>query len=133
MTAWRAPLARRASATAITGRSSALLGTHAQYEHSPPTSSRSTTATLRPAARTIGDILADRTGPDDDDVVDVLVHIHGMPLPVSESVSVKCPRQMRPRSDWRRLTWADAYNDVHCSSSPVRKDRTPAWGLQLAD
>src|SRR5271168_5504554 len=35
----------------MTGRSNALLGTQAQYEHSPPTSSRSTIATCRPAAR----------------------------------------------------------------------------------
>src|SRR6476619_241024 len=47
----RAPSTFLASATASTGRSSALLGTQPQYEHSPPTSSRSTTATDRPAAR----------------------------------------------------------------------------------
>src|SRR5260370_15544065 len=41
-----APSTRRASQTAITGRSSALLGTQAQYVHSPPTSSCSTTTTL---------------------------------------------------------------------------------------
>ena len=44
-------MTRRASATATTGRSIALLGMQAQYEHSPPTSSRSTAATLSPAAR----------------------------------------------------------------------------------
>ena len=37
-----------ASCTASPGRSSVLDGMHAQYEHSPPTSSRSTTATRRP-------------------------------------------------------------------------------------
>src|SRR4029077_1723697 len=47
----RAPSTFLASATASTGRSSALLGTQPQYEHSPPTSSCSTTATDRPAAR----------------------------------------------------------------------------------
>lgn len=51
-TDWRSPGTRRASARATTGRSSALLGMQAQYEHSPPTSSLSTTAQLRPAART---------------------------------------------------------------------------------
>src|SRR4029077_9483224 len=50
-TASRAPSTFLASATASTGRSSALLGTQPQYEHSPPTSSRSTTATDSPAAR----------------------------------------------------------------------------------
>ena len=40
--------ASRAPCTASPGRSSVLDGMHAQYEHSPPTSSRSTTATRRP-------------------------------------------------------------------------------------
>src|SRR5690349_12028176 len=35
----------------MTGRRRALLGMQAQYEHSPPTSSLSTTAVERPAAR----------------------------------------------------------------------------------
>src|SRR5690348_8173282 len=51
VTASRAPSTRRTSESAMTGRSNALLGTHAQYEHSPPTSSRSTRATRSPAAR----------------------------------------------------------------------------------
>ncbi len=37
-----------ASETAAAGRSSALLGMHAQYEHSPPTSSDSTMAAVSP-------------------------------------------------------------------------------------
>ena len=44
----RAPATARASANACSGRSNALLGMQAQKEHSPPTSSRSTTTTLRP-------------------------------------------------------------------------------------
>jgi hypothetical protein len=47
----RAPATPRtaaASATAVAGRSSALLGMHAQYEHSPPTSSASTIAAVSP-------------------------------------------------------------------------------------
>lgn len=50
VTASRAPASRPASASAAAGRSSALLGMQAQYEHSPPTSSLSTTATLSPPA-----------------------------------------------------------------------------------
>ena len=37
-----------AACAASPGRSSVLDGMHAQYEHSPPTSSRSTSATRRP-------------------------------------------------------------------------------------
>ena len=44
----RCAAASRAPCTASPGRSSVLDGMHAQYEHSPPTSSRSTTATRRP-------------------------------------------------------------------------------------
>ena len=47
----RAPATPRtapASAAAVAGRSSALLGVHAQYEHSPPTSSASTIAAVSP-------------------------------------------------------------------------------------
>ena len=40
--------ASRAACTASPGRSSVFDGMHAQYEHSPPTSSRSTSATRRP-------------------------------------------------------------------------------------
>jgi hypothetical protein len=40
--------ASRAACTASPGRSSVFDGMHAQYEHSPPTSSRSTIATRRP-------------------------------------------------------------------------------------
>ena len=40
--------ASRAPCTASPGRSSVLDGMHAKYEHSPPTSSRSTTATRSP-------------------------------------------------------------------------------------
>src|ERR1700754_3707088 len=36
----------------MTGRNSALLGIQPQYEHSPPTSSRSTTAAVSPASQT---------------------------------------------------------------------------------
>ena len=43
---------RCATASASSGRSSALLGMHAQYEHSPPTSSDSTTAAVSPPADT---------------------------------------------------------------------------------
>ena len=49
VTASRAAGTRRAAASASPGRSSALLGIHAQYEHSPPTSSDSTMAVLSPA------------------------------------------------------------------------------------
>lgn len=49
-TARRRPGTRRASARASTGRSSALLGSHAQNEHSPPSSSFSTITVLSPAA-----------------------------------------------------------------------------------
>ncbi len=51
VTASAAPGRRRAAATACTGPSSALLGMHAQYEHSPPTSSSSITATDNPLSR----------------------------------------------------------------------------------
>jgi hypothetical protein len=40
--------ASRAACTASPGRSSVFDGVQAQYEHSPPTSSRSTTATRSP-------------------------------------------------------------------------------------
>ena len=40
--------ASRAPCTASPGRSSVFDGMHAQYEHSPPTSSRSTSATRSP-------------------------------------------------------------------------------------
>ena len=43
------PGSRRAATTASAVRSSALLGMHAQYEHSPPTSSDSTIAVDSPA------------------------------------------------------------------------------------
>src|SRR6478672_7900786 len=70
MTAWRAPATRRASLTATTGRSIALLGMHAQYEHSPPTSSRSTAA--QPSRMgPPGDRHPDRPHPDHDNVIDV--------------------------------------------------------------
>jgi hypothetical protein len=39
------------AASKKSGAAQALLGMQAQYEQTPPTSSRSTTATLRPAAR----------------------------------------------------------------------------------
>ena len=42
------PRRSRARVTASPGRSSVFDGMHAQYEHSPPTSSRSTSATRRP-------------------------------------------------------------------------------------
>jgi hypothetical protein len=48
VTASAAPGARRAAASASPGRSRVFDGMHAQYEHSPPTRSRSTMATLRP-------------------------------------------------------------------------------------
>ena len=44
----RAPGTRRAAASSCPGRSSVLLGMHAQYEHSPPSSSASTTAIESP-------------------------------------------------------------------------------------
>src|SRR5437870_1437561 len=44
LTAAAAPGTRRTSARTSPGRSNVLLGMHAQYEHSPPTSSASTTA-----------------------------------------------------------------------------------------
>ena len=44
----RSAAASRAPCTASPGRSSVLDGMQAQYEHSPPTSSRSTRATRRP-------------------------------------------------------------------------------------
>src|SRR6516225_4236395 len=48
VTAWAAPGARRAAASTSPGRMSVLEGMQPQYEHSPPTSSRSTRATVRP-------------------------------------------------------------------------------------
>src|SRR5439155_1306168 len=48
VTASAAPGTRRASASTSPGRSSPLLGMHAQYEHSPPRSSASTTAIRKP-------------------------------------------------------------------------------------
>ena len=42
------PRTAPASATTSAGRSSALLGMHAQYEHSPPTSSASTITAVSP-------------------------------------------------------------------------------------
>ncbi len=50
VTAAAAPGTRRAAASTSPGRISALLGIQPQYEHSPPTSSRSTMATERPAS-----------------------------------------------------------------------------------
>lgn len=47
------PATRLASARASGARRSVLLGTHAQNAHSPPTSSRSTSATLRPLPRSL--------------------------------------------------------------------------------
>src|SRR3954470_9219753 len=48
VTACAAPGASRASSTASPGRSSVFEGMQAQYEHSPPTSSRSAIATRMP-------------------------------------------------------------------------------------
>src|SRR3954452_25403448 len=50
VTASRAPGTSRVPATASPGRSRVLDGMQAQYEHSPPSSSRSTMATRRPPA-----------------------------------------------------------------------------------
>src|SRR5262249_13888678 len=50
VTASRAPATRRAAATTSPGRSSTLDGMQPQYEHSPPTSSRSTMPTDRPCS-----------------------------------------------------------------------------------
>ena len=58
---------------AMTGRSSALLGMQAQYEHSPPTSSLSTTAVVSPAARARSATFSPTgPGPEHDDVVRLL-------------------------------------------------------------
>lgn len=51
-TACAAPSTWAAASRASSGRSIALLGMHAQYEHSPPTSSRSTSAAVRPEPST---------------------------------------------------------------------------------
>jgi hypothetical protein len=48
VTACSAPSTSRAASTASPGRSSVFEGMQAQYEHSPPTSSRSTIATCMP-------------------------------------------------------------------------------------
>ena len=70
VTASRAPGARRAPATASSGRSSVFDGMHAQYEHSPPTSSRSTMATRRPpSASRPAQCLPGGSGSDHDDVM----------------------------------------------------------------
>ena len=67
--------ASRAPCTASPGRSSVLDGMHAQYEHSPPTSSRSTTATRSPrAASAAGAVLTGRPAAEDDHVVVVRAH-----------------------------------------------------------
>jgi len=50
VTAEAAPGTRRAAASTSPGRSRTLEGMHPQYEHSPPTSSRSTMATDSPAS-----------------------------------------------------------------------------------
>jgi hypothetical protein len=47
---WALAPTSRAPCTASPGRSSDFDGMQAQYEHSPPTSSRSTTATRSPRA-----------------------------------------------------------------------------------
>ena len=58
-----------AACAASPGRSSVLDGMQAQYEHSPPTSSRSTSATRRPpSARAAAQCSARRPAPDDDHV-----------------------------------------------------------------
>ncbi len=49
----RAPGTSCAAATASPGRSSVLDGMHAQNEHSPPSSSRSTIATRSPPSATV--------------------------------------------------------------------------------
>ena len=59
-----------AACAASPGRSSVLDGMHAQYEHSPPTSSRSTSATRRPpSASAPAQCSPGRAAADDDDVV----------------------------------------------------------------
>ncbi len=68
-TAWLRPGTWRASARAMTGRRRALLGMQAQYEHSPPTSSLSTTAAAEAGrAGAVGGVL-DGPGPEHHDVV----------------------------------------------------------------
>ena len=62
--------ASRAPCTASPGRSSVFDGMHAQYEHSPPTSSRSTSATRSPPlGQGAGAVLAGRASAQHDDVV----------------------------------------------------------------
>jgi hypothetical protein len=53
---------RRAARSAVAPRSNALVGMHAQYEHSPPTSSRSMTAAVRPP-RTTRSAMSPRPAP----------------------------------------------------------------------
>ncbi len=66
-TASRAPGASRAACSASPGRSSVFDGMQAQYEHSPPSSSRSTIATRSPpSARRAGAVLAGRAAAEDD-------------------------------------------------------------------
>jgi hypothetical protein len=62
--------ASRAPCTASPGRSSVLDGMHAQYEHSPPTSSRSTTRDAQAAlGQRAGAVLAGRAAAEHDHVV----------------------------------------------------------------
>jgi hypothetical protein len=61
--------ASRAACAASPGRSSVLDGMHAQYEHWPPTSSRSTSATRSPWRARPRAVLARRSAADHDDVV----------------------------------------------------------------
>ena len=65
-----APGASRAACSASPGRSSVFDGMQAQYEHSPPSSSRSTIATFRPpSARWLRAVLAGRPASENDHVV----------------------------------------------------------------
>src|SRR5438132_14421775 len=76
--------APRAPCTASPGRSSVFDGIQAQYEHSPPTSSRSTTATRSPPSASVRHTAHRGSPTDDDDVIvdtaiahfDLLIPLH---------------------------------------------------------
>jgi hypothetical protein len=54
------------------------------------------------------------------------------PLPTDKRLVNCYLDELSDRQQNRRTTWADAYNDVHCSGSPVNGRQDTRWGLHLA-